>query len=667
MTGAADGRAPLRRRRWARAGILLLLIPIAGYILYAISKGRERLPPALPPPPQEAVPSGPPKSEMMEFTFTQTKEGAPLYSLTADRLVGIESGVSLLEGIQAFEIHREDGPVRVSADRGRLILEDGNVSQISLDGQVAAVSEAGDRIEAPSAQFYDEDRKITSQGPVRFDNPRFTIEGHRLQYGLDSGSVWLSGPVSILCKEGPLSGWTAISALLTRETESDPLVLSRGVQLRKRDETVSAVELRVGGVEPIDGAVFEGNVRGRLMPDKTGAAENDGTGIPVEFSASRMTLSRKPGARDRAVLLGQARIGGLDADGSLAIEAPEITLEFDSSGRPVHLAASKGAHLERHAGRRSEILDSRELSLQLASGVISEGVATGDVRTRWDHGVTRGEARGEEARLETERIILTGPRSRARQADRSIIADRLEQDRLSGQLKANGQVRVRIDPSSVRAGSQDARSLLPIQESGLPLFIESAEAIHMPGTGVSQFRGRVRAWQGDKSLQSESLTIDEVGELAHAQGDVIMRGIRGNESGLPVSYRITAPEMTYSRPAQEIHFRGDAHYVEAGSDLRAEELLARQSDRRGDLEWIRASGDVRFSSAGRRGTADRAVYRVSGEELVLIGEKRPARVEDNAGRERFQGARLTVDLAADTIVVASGTGDRGRIQVVRPD
>ena len=81
------------------------------------------------------------------------------------------------------------------------------------------------------------------------------------------------------------------------------------------------------------------------------------------------------------------------------------------------------------------------------------------------------------------------------------------------------------------------------------------------------------------------------------------------------------------------------------------------------IERVEALGHVSLISGSRRGTADRAEHLVSENKVTLVGELKPATVDDEAQGRHFEGPALTVDLSTDNIaVLGAGSGERGKVR-----
>ena len=706
--------------RYVRLMILILIVPLAGYVAYSILRGRT--------PPRSARAAPPisasvPSSEMKKFIFEQTQEGKPLYSLRASRMVGTESNVILLEGIESFDIQRPAGPVRVSADKGKVLTEEGKISAVELEGNVVAQSEKGERFEAPSAKYLAKEKTITAPGPVRFRAPGFSGEGKTLEEEIGTGSVLLAGPVTIRCDQGALAGWTVTAASVSRKSSESPVVLAGRVRFAGPEQGQVAAAVAPGGTEerslpernaapshqrpqavrqeqrqglqgppafvgqtseqewieadrvsvgpsvPPTGARFEGSVRGLLQAAPSRP--------PITFAASRLELSRPaPGSPSRAVLAGQAQLQSQDEQGPMHLQAPEIAIGFDPEGRPHAVEARPEATLVREKKDGQETLQAQEMSFDIEAGRLRTATARGSVRMQ----TPEGRAGGEQASFAESRISLEGGRPWIRQENRLVVADRLESDSAAGQLRAQGNVHVRLPPAG--RGSHDAPSdgsvndTLPLFASGKPVFVESPDAVFLSASREASFRGGVRAWQEQTSLQAASLDLYQNEGIAHAWGEVVTRGIRQTSAGNQIPYTISAPEMFYEEASAQLRYREGCSYRETGSSLHADEILVDQSQgpagpgsagtspaRGRRIERVEALGHVSLISGSRRGTADRAEHLVSENKVTLVGELKPATVDDEAQGRHFEGPALTVDLSTDNIaVLGAGSGERGKVR-----
>ena len=687
--------------RYARLALVALIVPLAVYVVVAVVRGRMRKTAATPAP--AATASLPPgeASEMKEFTFQQTREGRPLYRLRARRLVGSEGGAALLEGIEALEIERADGTITVQADRARLLRPEESVSSLDLDGSVRAVTPTGERFEAPHAHYEDSTSTVTATAPVTFRAAGIEGEGRALEYNTVSGRVALEGPVSLQLLEGPLSGWTASADRMTRESKDAALVLSGGVRLVRpiaggaSPEWIESTRVEVGPGEPIRQAAFTGPVRGALAT----------SGQPVSFSAERMTVERAEasGGPSVASLRGSATLSKRLADGSeQTLAAPEIDVHFTGEAQPERTEARGGAVLTETTPEGPSEVRAQTITLALAGEGLDSGLASGDVRLRRSGSGESGgfQGGGAEADLEKERIRLrggAGSRAWVRTDRRYVQADTITSDAGNGPVTATGRVHVRIPPRPRNSsGGAAAASLLPVPlfSTGKTLYLEAPEATFLrEPVEQARFRGGVRAWQDDASLQAASLDYAEDEGTAHAWGGTVTRGLRRPTGKAPVPVTVTAPEMFAEDRTGLVRYLGGAVYTEPEGTMRAREIrLARaagapeggtnpppatdgtaaqktgtpEPGRGGSgLERVEAFGGVSFVSGALRGRGEEAEHRLDSGLVILRGGDQPAVFEDPTQGRRFEGPALTLDQRAGTITVGGST-DRARIRIARP-
>jgi len=668
--GAAPGRPAWRSGRAARAAILLIVLPLGAYVLYAILHDRLSEPPAAQAPPTVA----PPGSEMKDFTFQQSDAGQLRYTLRAGRLVGTESGVVLLEQIRSFEINAPEGPIQVAADAGRLVLSEGKIAMINLSGAVTVEGPEGERLETPSAEFQAAKKSLKTASPSRFRARGVSGEGGSVHYWAETGAFEMSGPVRFVCEMGSLEGWTAHAGSLSVAGEGRPVVLTGGVRFTHPapeggEEWVSSERVEVGPSLPATRARFDGNVRGLL----NGPAAQTAGGGAVSFSAATLELARDaPRSPANAVLRGGAVLSSGGAD---ELAAPEITIAFDEGGRAETVSSRGGSLLTRRDAGGLRTLRAHEMTLRASASGFGGGDARGSVRIAGPSFT----ASAEEAAFAEDRVSLRGQRPWARGEGRTVIADRIDRNETSGLVVATGNVQARMEPR--REGENGSRTTagargLPLFASNRPVQIECREATFDPSAGETRFRGGVRAWQDEMSLQASSLDLrEENGGLARAWENVITRGVRSGEHGGRTPFWVSASEMLYEQARGLVQFRGGCTYSEAGSALRAETISLRlrrlppPSEKPGSaddatdrIEAVEGEGRVSFSSAGRRGTGSRAVYLSEARSISLFGDDQPAVVEDVPGGRRFEGPSLTIDMAADTIATGTSAGERGRIR-----
>jgi lipopolysaccharide export system protein LptA len=235
-------------------------------------------------------------------------------------------------------------------------------------------------------------------------------------------------------------------------------------------------------------------------------------------------------------------------------------------------------------------------------------------------------------------------------ASSRTTARRMEFLEESGQLRAEGDVRTTRKPA---AGASDGLG------SGEPVQLAAERVQAWPEEGRARYEGQARLWQGENRLAASVIElIDEPGKLT-ANGEVsalFVEASTAEKSGKdrrPV--RVTSDRCVYVAADRRAVFE---EQVTARNDFgtlhtpRLEVFLSAGGSR---LERAHADGGVRIEQGSSLASSEEGEYRPDAQTVVLWGGT-PTLSDPQRGSTT--GARLTLFLADDTLLVDSGEGTR---------
>lgn len=230
------------------------------------------------------------------------------------------------------------------------------------------------------------------------------------------------------------------------------------------------------------------------------------------------------------------------------------------------------------------------------------------------------EARAARALLDqtSSRILLEGA-ARVWDAEGLLAAERMELDRVTGDVLAEGRVR-----SSVRGQQQGRPAALISSRENLEAEAERMRTFDRRSRVV--YEGRVRLWQGSSRLEAERLEIDRRARRLLAEGDLMTQFADRRTGGAnPALVVVRARRLHYDEQERLAHYTGDVRLRRQELEIQAPELRAwfRESGDEAMLERAVASGGVRLAHKARGQTrtasAEVAEYYASEERAVLSG------------------------------------------------
>ena len=320
-----------------------------------------------------------------------------------------------------------------------------------------------------------------------------------------------------------------------------------------------------------------------------------------------------------------------------------------------------------------------------------------------DHKGSGGEATFD---LATNRVELTG-KAQVTEPDGTVRGQTISLDDAAGTLEAKGNVS--STHSGSNAGNQHNSGNFETREneqtggrlfsSNQPVFATAEQMTSDQRTGVIDYCGRARLWQGTNRVEAGRIVIERhtkklsatenVQSLFRANGDSApdqvspgpgsaRRGLAKQEPSKQASaappIAVSADSMRYDEESQTALYTGRVTLLRGGLTVHSDEIEALiqpsggLDSGQGTIKTAFARGKVRtlekLDSTGtqRKGFGDEAEFDPRIERLVLVGA--PAIVKSENGSET-RGARLTYHVGDDRLVVLGD--DAGRAYSYKPD
>ena len=317
---------------------------------------------------------------------------------------------------------------------------------------------------------------------------------------------------------------------------------------------------------------------------------------------------------------------------------------------------------------------------------------------RFRQGDRKGAADEADFDLAANRVELRGD-AHVTEPDGTVRGQTISLDDAAGVLQAKGNV------SSAHGGSKagnyrNSGSGGPkeIEQAGdtlfssrRPVFATADQMTSDQNTGVIDYRGRARLWQGMNRIEAGHIVIERrAKKLSASEGvqsmfrtqasrardgaspaqDSPQRSLAENEPAGPGSVApaiaVNADSMRYDEKSKTALYSGRVRLVRGRLTVHSDELEALiepggEESGEGTLQTAFARGRVAiFEELGvageqRKGFGQEAEYDPRLERLVLTGA--PARLQSGNGSET-RGTRLTYHVAGDRLLVLGGDGER---------
>jgi lipopolysaccharide transport protein LptA/LPS export ABC transporter protein LptC len=567
------------------------------------------------------------------FDHTVSHEGKPMLRIRGNRDRRDNQGNLHVEEVLITAYQRDGSRYEVAADEATYSLE---TREAVLEGKVSLAGPEGFTLRTTALTLREGGRWLESRTPVTFVYGTETpLHGRAkaLQAFIESGRFMLIGDVTMEAKpaEGePPFSLTAERVIFDRNLH---VVRAEGqTQLKWGRSQLRALRL-AAHLDHIDNrlqfvrarwkvrAVFhDEDAQGR---DRHMVAEGSTIGLLMDElgrAPASVELERGPGER-RAYI----RRGVPAADEAFEVEATRIDAQLvdgrisqtNAGGDVILISQAPGTPRRRLTARDATAFFTPEgqvARLEVTGGVeVREGPRklTGD---RASMTPERTEASGSPVILVSERGELRAP-AITYTAETSLA-------------HATGGVEATMAP-----GDRNPMRRTPLADKDDPIRVQSDEAFWRDKPQSFLFKGKVRAWSGDRVLRAEQLRGEPDQQLLTAAGAVetvwFMPAPEG-EGGAPQQVRVTAETMSYSDREDLLVYEEKVRVVEADRTLLANRLQV-ELDEQGEAERMTATGDVTLNAQaeGRTITAQSADYDFAGERVVFQGS--PVTLKDAKG------------------------------------
>jgi len=216
----------------------------------------------------------------------------------------------------------------------------------------------------------------------------------------------------------------------------------------------------------------------------------------------------------------------------------------------------------------------------------------------------------------------------------------------------------------MQKGKGNAMQKTPLADADEPVRVEAEEGFWNDTQRTFLFKGKVRAWSGDRVLRADQLRGDDTNQSLAASGSVDTVWFMpppehpkpGTKPG-PIQVRVDAASLTYSDRAKELVYEGDVRVVDEQRLLRSKSVTV-DLDEKGQAKKMLAVGDVHLDAPaeGRSIVAETADYDVPSQIIVFHGAR--VTVKDQKGGN-LSGRQAVYSMQTGKVKV---TAEEGPVQ-----
>ncbi len=561
-------------------------------------------------------------------------------------------------------------------------------SQVAISGHVKLASSSGLDVRAGQATYNRVEGVVRAPGPVSFSKGTLTGTSVGMTYDEPRDILTLQEQAVVKVAPGKSTGGgadiTAGTAVYARRDKN--MRFDRGVRLVREGRTVEA-DAATAFLSDDGDRLQRMELRGRARITTAGAAE----GALETMTARDMDLAYAADGEtlERAVLKGagtivMAGVGGrriagevidiaFGADGGVtamtARDHVQLTMPAlkDTPERIIRAAAMQGTgppgqgltsarftdgveFRETPAGGTLRLARARTLDVAMAAGTGAIEDARFSGSTRFEEGTLRASALDGRYRVTDGLLELTGSEGNRdpRVQDERITVDAKRIDlRFQGPLMvAKTEVRSVMQPandtppkggSSRDGGTPQAKPPAAPQNPTVPGMLKDDQPVYVTGAALdydgarsfATYTGGARLWQGDTTIQGDTIVLDEQSGDLKASGSVrstfvLEQADEKTQQPTKVPSIASARDLHYENALHRATYTTDAHVNGPQGDCRAEKIELYFVEGGGSLERAEAYRAVKLLTDARTSTGDRMTYFAADERYIMVGA--PVRV-----------------------------------------
>lgn len=419
---------------------------------------------------------------------------------------------------------------------------------------------------------------------------------------------------------------------------------------------------------PAPGSASDGRVR-RISSEALHLKMRDDA-ESMEFVETR--------ARGRLELLPAKPSGSRDV-----LDADHIQMFYADGNRMERLEAAGNIELERQPRADAEKAEPLRTQSGRLRGEFDPTSGELRVLRQWEkfhftRGGREGRAGKAQFELATNRMELE-EQAEVWDANSRTSANRLTLDEKTGDFTAEGAVSsVYQEPPAEKSENGSAEQTeADLFSPAQPVYATADRMLSNQRTGLLEYHGKARLWQGADRIEAESVVIERPEKRLTAKTNVVSviaekaegQPHDSGEEAAPVAKKsrlteVRADAMTYDEATRQVEYDGSVDLRRGALRVKANELdawLAPPGGEGSRLEKAVARGTVEVTetaadgSAPRKGFGDAVHFHPAEDQVILKGE--PARVV-NARQDTTRGSQLTYYLNDDRLLVLGNPQER---------
>jgi lipopolysaccharide export system protein LptA len=681
-------------RRRLRLVIALFGVGVLATVLYVLRPRDVRTSPA--------------PIERLEPTATVETRGGDVIQLkgaTKDLQVEFERQVTYSDG----QTRLMGVTLRVDNRGGRNFVVTGSEARVGSDpvsynmiGDVRLQASDGLVATAGEATYAEAEGIVRAPGPVQFSRGRMAGAGIGFTYDEQRDTLWLLDQAVVrMAAEGaagPMDVAAGAAGFARRERY---MRFERGVRMVREGQVIEAddatvfllpdrdepdhIELR--GNARVTGGTGLGALRAMRARDINLNYLEDGRTLQQATLASDALIQMaNPDGTDGQQLSGAWIDVGLAGDGSVTnlSSRERVTVRLPAStgsaARTIQADELTGAGApgqgitsmrfrdgvifreEAVAGRAARIARAQTLVARLsgASGALEEATFNG--RFQFEEGPLKAESAEARYRIGPGLLNLTGREGvtppHVSDDTLRIDADVIDVTLSPRRMAATGSVKSTLQPSKTASGPAVRRpGLLTGAE---PVIVVSEAMTYDEPTRRGDYSGQARLFQGDTTILSDRISLDEAKGDLTASGRVRTTLALTPERRQPDTASTTAARTTivvassfrYTDEARSAVYEtapkdAPARMNGEQGDLTADRIELTLAKAENALEQLQAGGSVRAIVGKRTATGTKLVYEPTREQYVITGA--PVRYVDECNESA--GKTLTFFRSSDRVII----------------
>ncbi|HEV8237832.1 MAG TPA: LPS export ABC transporter periplasmic protein LptC [Thermoanaerobaculia bacterium] len=678
--------ARIKAARWIALGVAAALLALIALLWFLGRAGKPELTTSEAENPRNAQQVG------KGFDHTITHEGKPLLRIRGKRDRYDKQGDLHVEEVLITAYQQDGSHYEVAADVATYNLQQ---KQAILEGHVSLAGPQGFALRTKKLTLKQGGRWLHSDSQVNFQwglAPPIAGRAQELAAQINRGEFVLSGGVGLRSMQGQEAPAPAPAPASTAGLEGEPFSMSAEVIVFQR---------------PLHQLRADGKV---LLKHGTSHLQADRLAVHLSPEENKLQFVR---ARWHV----EGTFHDVDASGRngfLIAEGDSLSVLFDDAGKlPTRIEiegeGKQASHLRRGVDGGSTLdLLAPQTQGDLAAGRLTTAHSAGgvtlvqetpqapprkltartaDAELASDGTLAQVEVRGNvhvddpgRGQLAAARAVVTPDRTDAYGAANDPVhldsprgnlrAPQITYTRGEGVAHATGGVEATLPP-----GKGNPMEDTPLAGNDQPVQVQAEEAFWRDQPQSFTFKGKVRAWSGDRVIRADQLRGDNEQQQLAASGSVQTlwflpppKADAGAPAGTgPRQVRVDAGTLVYSDREHRLVYSDGVRVVDGLRTLNSKDLTV-ELTAKGQARRMLATGEVKLEAPaeGRTITAERADYDVESRRVVFRGspvtlvDKKGGTLSGKQAVYSMETAKVRVTAEAEEAPAAAAPGGGAR-------